>query len=53
MIIDNWIEDDVAIRTVGKNLIGNGRGLLSGRTGELLTQTLSSELLNCRCMAVT
>ena len=23
VIIDNWIEDDVAIRTVGKNLIGN------------------------------
>ena len=23
MLIDNWIEDDVAIRTVGKNLIGN------------------------------
>ena len=40
-----------AVADSRKNLIGNGRGLLSGRTGELLTQTLSCEPLNCRRMA--
>ena len=34
-----------AVADSRKNLIGNGRGLLSGRTGELLTQTLPSEPL--------
>ena len=35
-----------AVADSRKNLIGNGRGLLSGRTGELLTQTLSCEPLS-------
>ena len=40
-----------AVADSRKNLIGKGRGLLSDPTGELLTQTLSSEPLNCRRMA--
>ena len=42
-----------AVADSRKNLIGKGCacGLLSDRTGELLTQTLSSEPLNCRRMA--
>ena len=37
-----------AVADSRKNLIGKGRELLSDPTGELLTQTLSSEPLNCR-----
>ena len=40
-----------AVTDSRKNLIGKGCGLLSDRTGELLTQTLPSEPLNCHCMA--
>ena len=40
-----------AVADSRKNLIGKGCGLLSDRTGELLTQTLPSEPLNCRRMA--
>ena len=40
-----------AVTDSRKNLIGKGCGLLSDRTGELLTQTLPSEPLNCHRMA--
>ena len=47
------VERGAAVADSRKNLIGKakGRGLLSDPTGELLTQTLSSEPLNCRRMA--